>query len=136
MILCDTGPLIAVIDPGQGDVHAHCSGLLKHHQGKLVTTLPCLTEAMYFAYGLGGRPLQNVLWRIIASDVFEIQLLDKSDCRRMEDLMERYSNVPMDFADASLVVTAEKRGVRKILTLDNDFRIYRFEDGGYFEVIP
>ncbi len=91
---------------------------------------------MYFAYGLGGRPLQNVLWRIIASDVFEIQLLDKSDCRRMEDLMERYSNVPMDFADASLVVTAEKRGVRKILTLDNDFRIYRFEDGGYFEVIP
>ncbi len=42
----------------------------------------------------------------------------------------------MDFADASLFVAAEKTGTRKILTLDNDFRIYLFEDGGFFEVVP
>lgn len=136
MILCDTGPLIAIIDPKQGDSHVRCTSILSTLRGKLVTTWPCLTEAMYLAYGLGGRPLQRALWNLVAVDVFEMEWIDKSDGRRMNVLMERYGNVPMDFADASLFATVEKRGIRKILTLDNDFRIYRFDDGGFFDVIP
>ena len=50
--------------------------------------------------------------------------------------MGRYQNLQIDLADASLFVTAEQLGIRQVFTLDNDFRIYRFDDGNYFEVVP
>ena len=52
------------------------------------------------------------------------QLLDATN------LMSRYSNTPMDFADATLVTSAEARNVRSIFTLDfADFRVYRVRRG-------
>ena len=42
----------------------------------------------------------------------------------------------MDLADASLVAIAETLRLRKVFTLDSDFRIYRTQDGGAFEIVP
>jgi predicted nucleic acid-binding protein len=42
----------------------------------------------------------------------------------------------MDFADASLVVVAEERGLDRIFTLDSEFRIYRLARGRAFTIIP
>ncbi len=50
--------------------------------------------------------------------------------------MNRYQNVPMDLADASLVAAAETLNDRKVFTLDSDFRIYRLADGSAFEIVP
>jgi len=44
-------------------------------------------------------------------------------------LMERYSNVPMSFADACLVRLAERNPGVQLLTFDSGFRIYRTTDG-------
>jgi predicted nucleic acid-binding protein len=44
---------------------------------------------------------------------------------RIVELTGKYADLPMDFADATLVVTAEKTGVREIISLDRDFDIYR-----------
>lgn len=49
--------------------------------------------------------------------------------------MERYRNVPMDFADASLVAAAETLRTRRIFTIDGDFCVYRVNDRDLFEVI-
>ena len=43
----------------------------------------------------------------------------------IEQLMEKYANVPMSFADACLVRMAELYPNSAVLTLDSDFRIYR-----------
>lgn len=133
---CDTGPLIAIVDPAHANDHARCMKELENLQGTLVTTWVCLAEAMHLAYGIGGRPFQRALWKLLANPVFEIEPLTKEHGQRMDQMMERYQNVPMDLADASLYVCAEIRSTRRVFTLDNDFRIYRFDDGGYFEVIP
>jgi predicted nucleic acid-binding protein len=50
--------------------------------------------------------------------------------------MEKYQNVSMDLADATLVATAEARGLRRIFTLDSDFRIYRLRGRIHFELVP
>jgi uncharacterized protein len=50
--------------------------------------------------------------------------------------MEKYSDTPMDLADASLVATAETRQLRRVFTLDSDFRVYRANDKEPFEVVP
>lgn len=49
---------------------------------------------------------------------------------RAFELMERYRDSPMDFADSSLVAAAETLGTHKIFTLDiRDFRVYRIRRG-------
>jgi hypothetical protein len=56
--------------------------------------------------------------------------MDHANLTRAFELMERYSNVPMDFADASLVVAAETLNARKVFTIDRkDFTIYRIRRG-------
>lgn len=55
---------------------------------------------------------------------------------RIRALMEKYSDVPMSLADASLVALAEFRNLRQIFTLDSDFAIYRFRSRRSFQLIP
>lgn len=55
---------------------------------------------------------------------------------RIRVLMEKYADVPMDLADASLVALAEETGLRKIFTLDTDFYIYRIHNNDSFDVTP
>ncbi|HEV3310779.1 MAG TPA: PIN domain-containing protein [Chloroflexota bacterium] len=56
--------------------------------------------------------------------------------RRAAELMGKYSDTPMDLADATLVSLAEERGLRQVFSLDKDFHIYRFRDQLRFEVLP
>jgi predicted nucleic acid-binding protein len=56
---------------------------------------------------------------VIISDI------NQNDMPRIVELTGKYADLPMDFADATLVVTAEKSGLREILSLDKDFDIYR-----------
>jgi len=51
--------------------------------------------------------------------------------------MTQYATLPMDFADASLVVAAERLNLRRVFTLDRrDFLLYRPRNVAAFEVFP
>jgi predicted nucleic acid-binding protein len=50
--------------------------------------------------------------------------------------MEKYSDAPMDLADASLVAVAESLSLGRVFTLDSHFRIYRLADGSVLELVP
>ena len=54
----------------------------------------------------------------------------------MAALMEKYQDIPMDLADASLVVVAESLPLHQVFTVDSDFYIYRLSNGSVLEVIP
>ena len=55
----------------------------------------------------------------------------------MAELMERYSDHPMELADASLVALAETRDLRQTFTLDrSDFHSYRLRNRWRFELVP
>ena len=51
-------------------------------------------------------------------------------------MMGKYKDLPMDFADASVVAAAERLGTRRVFTLDRDFYVYRFADSTAVEVVP
>jgi predicted nucleic acid-binding protein len=51
--------------------------------------------------------------------------LNKENLKRIIELSKQFSDVPMDFADASLLVASEIKGIKKIATIDSDFYIYR-----------
>lgn len=67
-----------------------------------------------------------------------LQLVDLApdEVQRARVLMEKYQDVPMDLADATLVATAEARRMRRIFTLDSDFQIYRLRGRISFELVP
>ena len=101
-----------------------------------MTTWPAVTEAMFLAGREGGWPWQEQLWRWIASGALVLYDLTPRMVMRMPVLMERYSDLPMDLADASLVALAEEQGLRQVFTLERDFQVYRLPNGAAFELVP
>ncbi len=128
--------MIALIDKGQVEQHRKCVAAHKFITGPLLTTWPCITEAMYFLGELRGWEGQKALWELFAKRAILIHSSSDDDWQRARQLMEQYQDTPMDLADASLVVLAEQKGLRRIFTLDSDFQIYRIAGKGIFEVIP
>lgn len=135
MILTDTGPLVAIIDQDEA-AHARCVEALGNLRGPMLTTWPVFTEAMYLLGEAGGWPAQSVLWRVLRSGHLQLVDISSRGLSQIPDLMERYSDLPMDLADASLVVVAKEKGLHRIFTLDSHFRAYRLRGGKGFTLIP
>lgn len=132
LVLCDTGPLVALFSAGQY-AQQECQKSLRELRGGLMTTLPVLTEAFHFL----DQPCEReLLWTFIASGVLRLADISQPDLVRIRGLMDKYADSPMDFADASLVVVAERLKVRRVLTLDRHFRLYRPRHARAFEIFP
>jgi uncharacterized protein len=127
MILVDTGPLVALFDPADA-WHGCCVERLKEVREPICTTVPVLTEAFHLLElnSPGARGLMD----FVADTGLAVWFLDDQSLSRAFELMQRYADVPMDFADASLVAAAEAMNARKVFTIDcKDFAVYRFRRG-------
>ena len=118
--LVDSGPLIALFDRDDA-YHDPVKAFLQATPLKLTTTWPVLTEVCALLPQLPAFDFVDFACR----GGVEVEDLDAVDLSSMLALSRRYSDIPMDFADASLVVLAMKRGVDVIVSLDRDFEIYR-----------
>lgn len=58
-------------------------------------------------------------------DGLEIDQQTAGDLRRIVAIMEKYADLPADFADASLLVMCERRNIASVATLDRHFDVYR-----------
>ena len=127
MILVDTGPLIALFDP-KDDQHQRCLKVLKGLREPIRTTVPVLTEAFHM---LGpGSVGSDRLREFVLKRGLSLWWFDHPTLSRAFELMEMYSDHPMDLADASLIVAAETLSTRKVFTIDpNDFEAYRVRRG-------
>ncbi len=127
MILVDTGPLVALFDAKDQD-HGHCRRVLGTLDGELVTTTPVLTEAFHLLRP--ERHRASGLMDFVRHGGVGVLPLDDQSLRRCFDLMIQYADLPMDFADASIVSAAEHSRTDKVFTLDRrDFTTYRIRRG-------
>jgi hypothetical protein len=134
LILIDAGPLVALIHADDRH-HAICTETLKRIREPLGTVWPAFTEAMYL---LGfSRKAQDALWRLLEAEAFKILSLDALDVPRMRELMRKYSDLPMDLADAALVRVAERESITRVFTIDRrDFELYRPRGLRRFTILP
>jgi uncharacterized protein len=136
MILTDAGPLVALIDRGEPD-HDACVKCLPDFVAPMVTTWPAFTEAMYLLGEAGGWRAQEALWAMVQQGDLEMVLQGRDHYKRMQTLMQKYQDHPMDPAAASLVCLAEDRRLRDVFTLDEqDFRTYRIHGRQTFRLWP
>jgi uncharacterized protein len=134
VILCDTGVLLCLVDRSQPQHQIYKQAIIRLNK-PLMTTWACLTEVMYLALGRGGWKMQNQVAQYLLDDLLIIQEIQSGDYGRLFALMEQYQDRPMDLADATLVVTAERTGINQILTLDSDFLFYRIDNRESFNII-
>ncbi len=135
MILVDAGPLIALQDSDDVDF-ARCRDAVSFISPPYLTTWVALGEAMHILGGRSGWRGQEKLWEFLLDGALQIGDLELAKLPLVQKLMEKYSDLPMDLGDATLVCLAETLQIQRILTLDEDFRIYRLHGKKPFEVIP
>ena len=135
MTLADASALIALLSKNDNN-HQRCIAILESLSPPLISTFPCFVEAMYLLGRDVGWLGQKALWTYVEENLLLLYQLEARELKRMRVLMEKYQEIPMDLADASLVATAESLNQRLIFTLDRDFFIYRFKDKLAFEVVP
>jgi predicted nucleic acid-binding protein len=127
-IVADTGPLVALFAQRDRD-HERVTRFLRDNPCMLVTTWPVATEAWH----LLSPPARLGFARWLIGGGAAVLELGEDGGRAALALLERYRDRPMDIADASLVVVAERIGVDEVLTVDRaDFDVYRTSKGRRF----
>jgi len=121
-ILVDAGPLIALFDSSEKH-HRGIRAFLKKNPYRYVSTIAVFTEVSHMLDFNTAAQHDFYEW-VMYKGVF-ISDINQNDMYRLVELTNKYADVPMDLADATLVITAEKTGIHEIISLDRDFNIYR-----------
>jgi len=133
-LLLDTGPFVALVDRSE-TAHDDCVAALESWTGPIVTTEAVLTETLYL---VGPQwKAQKAVLEFILRGAFQLVPSSQASLRRVATLMERYRDVPMDFADATLVALGEELETDRVFTLDRrGFSVYRLGRRKAFQMIP
>lgn len=132
--LLDTGPWVALIDRSESR-HQDCVRWLKGFRGRLYSTEAVLTEVMYLLNFSTNAQLAAL--DFIVQSIVEIVPADIESTQKAKTLIVKYSDLPMDYADATLVCLASDTGIRNIVTFDQkDFSVYRLQKTKPFIIHP
>jgi len=128
MIIADTGFWLALANSSD-NYHAIARDALHGVKEPLVTTWPVMTETCHLLVARVSPESAEQFMATAVRGAFRLFALDAVHLPRIVELMRKYRDLPMDLADASLVVLAEQLGHGRILSTDmRDFRTYRWKN--------
>lgn len=133
-MLTDTGPLVALIlefDPHKEKVERVYARLRE----PLITSSACIAETLHLLGRSGGWPAQRALLALLRGAALLVYGEADGAAVRAAMFMERYHDLPCDYADATLLVSAEDTGLRQIFTIDPHFNAYRLTNGDALEIL-
>ncbi|HEU4370357.1 MAG TPA: VapC toxin family PIN domain ribonuclease [Methylomirabilota bacterium] len=133
-LLLDTGGLVSLLDRRQRR-HAEFVRFFEAWQGLVVSTEAVLTEATHLLGEIpGGR---RACLDFFLAEAAVLAPVTRAALRRARELLEQYADLPMDYADATLVVLAEELETDLVLTTDRrDFTVYRLQRRRPFRIVP
>ena len=133
-LLLDTGAFVALVDRSETK-HVDCVAVLERWTGPILTTEAVLTEALYL---VGPAWLaQKTCLGFFLRGAFLLVPSSKASLQRATALMEKYQDLPMDYADATLVALAEESETDHVFTLDRKgFSTYRLRGRKAFQLVP
>jgi len=133
-LLLDTGGLVSLLDRRQQH-HEEFVVFFESWTGEVVSTEAVLTEATHLLSRVSKGA--NACLNFFLQGGAILVPSSTSTLARAQTLMQKYSNLPMDYADATLVVLAEELDTGTILTTDKrDFSIYRRNGRKRFQIRP
>lgn len=134
-VITDTGFWYALIDEND-QFHLQAEQALKVINVPLITTWAVMTETCYLLQSRMSQREAVQFLNCYQQKLYEIYTIAPDKIARLATLMDKYANLPMDLADASLVLLAEELGHGRILSTDRrDFGAYRWKNHYPFENI-
>ena len=124
-VLIDSGPLLALFN-GADHWHARVVAWLQAHPAlALVSTWPVLTEvcALLARRVHNQAALDFLLW--VERGAVQVDVPQDGSLAQMRRIAQRFASLPLDLADASIAEAAERLGIRRIVSIDADFDVYR-----------
>ena len=133
-LLLDTGALVTLLDRSQPN-HRRFADFFDTWRSAVVSTEAVLTESSHLLGRVGGGRTACLDFFLAGGATLVPQT--RATLGRCRDLVERYRDLPMDYADATLVVLAEDLDTNLVLTTDRkDFAIYRIGRSKRFKIVP
>lgn len=124
-VLADTGFFVGLFDP-RDHHHAPCLEFAARHGGGYVTTWAVFTEVCFVLPIPRQRQFFEWAAKAQKSGKLTIESPPSQAIETHWQWMNKYSDLPMDFADASLVYLAIHLKIQHIATVDvRDFSVYR-----------
>ena len=120
-IVVDAGPLIALFDRDDR-YHRRAVEFVRTTRARLVTNLPILTEAAFLLRFSLEAQRDLLAW---SQRSIDIDQSTSGDLPRIIALLDKYRDMPADFADASLIALAERLNLSRVASVDSDFAVYR-----------
>jgi len=130
----DTGPWVALIDRSE-ERHRECIEWLKDFKDNILSSEAILTEVLYLLNF--SQRAQSAAIDFVLNGAILLVPSSLESLKRTKRLMEKYKDIPMDYADATLVSIAEDFSITYVVTFDvKDFGIYRRSSRQPFVVLP
>lgn len=135
-LICDTSGIYALYD-AQDAAHGSVSAIVEAEMGPLFLPVIFLAEIDYLLQlRLGGDAALEFLEAVEKGD-FEVVPITRSDLERCRDLALQYRDLKLGLADSTIVATAERLGVYRLLTLDHrHFRAVTPRHFSHFTLYP
>jgi predicted nucleic acid-binding protein len=132
--LIDTGAILAMLDRNDR-WHSRCMPAIRQLRLPLLTSEAVLTELFHLVGD--SRQEMEAAWKFVRSGALVVSDIGDGDLPDLHDLMSRYWDRTMDFADATLVFLARRESIATILTVNHaDFETYRIEGKRRFRIVP
>jgi hypothetical protein len=113
--------LVALFDRSDRH-HKRALDFIERTRAQLVVNLPVVTEVMFLLRWSLAAQRSFFEW---TESAIEVDLETPTDFKRIVALLEKYRDLPMDFADASVVALCERLGTDRVASIDSDFVVYR-----------
>jgi uncharacterized protein len=136
VIIADTSGLLALFNTAEPD-HQAVARAVKTERDQLVLSPYVLAELDYLVATRIGLTAELAVLRELSSGAYHLASIDADQLATAAGIVERYGDLRIGLADASLVVLADRYRTARILTLDRrHFGVLRQLSGGSFEVVP
>lgn len=127
-IVVDSGVFIALFDKSDRH-HPQALRFIRDLHGRMHTNLAVITETVHLLDFSQQAQRDFLLW---VNQSVQIDQNTLGDWGRILALLEKYADLPADFADASLIVLCERLSTRLVASVDSDFTVYRDHARNHF----
>ena len=132
-VLLDTGVIVALLDRSER-LHDACAEVVREIEAPLITCEAVIAESCYLLRNLTGA--SEAIIENVGAGIFQIPFQLSREAAGVKQVLRKYRDRRIDLADACLIRLADEFGTADILTLDNDFAVYRWGRNRAFRMLP
>jgi predicted nucleic acid-binding protein len=131
-VLLDSSVLVAWLDR-RDRWHHECAALRLSLKPPMMTCEAVIAESCYLLRGIHGAA-EDILANV-ANGTFKIPFQLSERAHEVQQILRKYRDTAADFADACLIHMADQLNSGDILTLDSDFKHYRWRRNKHFRML-